>query len=323
MKSTSTQYHDKERSKELVEKELSYHENYFSIIPGMDNPGTIAIENSSDLTEKHFQEKYVDNGIPCLVKGAVKDWPAMKRFRDKDYWLSNFENKKVIAHAHRNYHNYSMGRMMLHDAIERLFKEKDFIFSIPGLAIWDKNKLQELEKDLGKFPFLPSPPKPRSFPEWRFFIYKRAGTAWHCHFVDESLMCQMKGAKRVGLLSPKMPGAEYVSDFLRHEMYLKDEKLDESLNLEPLVIDVEEGDALYLPPYWYHSVIPKDGDVGFTSTFCWRSPAHMLGDLSDYFVRYAYDYQMWPFNSKTLLMPFAACYAAIKFFFRKLKLKKQ
>jgi hypothetical protein len=132
-------------------------------------------------------------------------------------------------------------------------------------------------------------------------------------------MCQINGTKRVGLLPPGIPKAKFVSEFLNAERYLEGEALDADLDLKPMIVDVEEGDALYIPPYWYHGVMPVDDKVGFTLAFCWRSPIHILGKFSIYFVRKLYRHFMWPFRRATPLLPFLAVYAGALYVFRKLR----
>ena len=101
-------------------------------------------------------------------------------------------------------------------------------------------------------------------------------------------MCQIKGAKEVLLLPSNMPKVGYVTEFLENEKYLKGEKLDPSLDLKPRAATVEEGDSLYIPPHWFHAVVPKDGHAGFTSLTVFRSPWHIYGNFFKFFVRRTY-----------------------------------
>lgn len=49
-------------------------------------------------------------------------------------------------------------------------------------------------------------------------------------------------------------------------------------NLAPLIADVGVGDALFIPPYWWHGVEAKPG-FSITIPYCWRSPFHVIGAL--------------------------------------------
>jgi hypothetical protein len=86
-----------------------------------------------------------------------------------------------------------------------------------------------------------------------------------------------------------MPSAKYVTKFLETEAYLEGKTIDKSLNIKPRLVTVEEGDTLYIPPHWFHCVVPKDGEVGFTFITGFRSPWHVYGKISNYFVRRLYN----------------------------------
>ena len=110
---------------------------------------------------------------------------------------------------------------------------------------------------------------------------------------------------------------KHVNDFLQQEQHLKGKSLDSDLDLKPMIVEVGEGDALYIPPYWLHSVVPVDDEVGFTVAFCWASPWHKLGDLSSFFVRKLYRQALWPLKGISLAVPFIACRACTAHVIRK------
>jgi hypothetical protein len=83
-------------------------------------------------------------------------------------------------------------------------------------------------------------------------------------------------------------------------------------------VDVTEGDALYIPPYWHHAVAPVDGEAGFTVAYCWRSPLHKLGNFSNFMVREVYRQGMWPLKPMTLILPFLGCYAGLSYSTKKI-----
>ena len=295
---------------------------FFSIVPGIEKASTVAEIDATDLTEHVFKKDWVSKNRPILVKGAVKHWPAMKRWRDKNFWLSSFDNFKVDVFTHQNYNSperQAEGKeeMMFRDAIERLFQNRDHIFSMPAKKITEKNQFAKLEEDTPGFPFLPSPEKPRIIPQRRLFIYRRAATAWHYHDIDETLMCQVKGSKKTAIFPPWVPQIEYLSKFFADELHLQGEALDKSLDLKPAIVDVNEGDALYIPPYWHHGVVPNDGELGFTLAYCWPSPVHILGNFSNYFVRDLYKRKIWPLGKKRMFLPLIEAYAGLSYYMKK------
>ena len=300
--------------------------SFFSIIPGIERPATVPVLTADTLKEDVFKNEWVAKNKPCLIRGAVKHWPAIEKWRHKDYWIAMCRNFEAKVYPHQNFigtgrQEAGLEKMLFYDAIERLFQNKDHVFSMPGEQVHikeAKKRFARVKEDLRGFSFLPSAPGPRYYKRIRLFIYRRAATNWHYHGVDETLMCQVNGAKRVALLSPGIPRPGYVTKFLLREAYLNGEVLDRSLNLAPLITDVAEGDALYIPPYWHHAVVPKDGEIGFTVAFCWRSPLHILGNFSNYFVRNLYKQGMWPLTGYSFLLPVLGCAAGLSYFIQKM-----
>lgn len=298
------------------------HHDLFSIIPGINHASTVPVLDADTLTEEEFITNWVFPNKPCLIKGAVKHWPAVQKWKDHEYWLSICENFNIQVHLHQNYNSPDLQvgeEMTFYDAVERLFQNRDYIVSMPSEAVREGGRFASLLNDIKGFKFLTRSKMPRVYDRSRLFSYRRAATAWHYHPVDETLMCQVNGSKRVALLPENIPNAKYVIKFLREERHLRGEVMDKSLDLSPAIVDVDEGDALYIPPYWHHGVVPNDGKVGFTLAYCWSSPWHKFGNLTSYFVRKLYRDAMWPFKSISLFLPFIACYSFVLYLFEKSK----
>lgn len=278
----------------------------------------MAVLHAEKLKEEEFMKNWVNRNKACLIKGAVAHWPAVKKWKEKTYWLSHLGNFEVDVFPHENFNTPDLqnnGRevMHFHDAIERLHAGKDPIFNLPSKEINPNSHFEPLKAEMAGFTFLPNPGNPRVYPRMRIFIYRGASTAWHYHDADETLMCQVNGTKKVALLPPSIPHTREVVQFLNSEEYLKGKKLDPALGLNPSVAEVGEGDALYIPPYWYHAVAPVDDGIGYTLAFCWKSPWHKMGNFSSYFVRRLYKAAVWPVNPYTPFLPFIAAYAGISY----------
>ena len=302
---------------EEVEKGL------FGFLPHMDSPQKVPTHDAHELSQKEFEDHWVSENQPCLIRGAVKHWPAVTKWKDKDYWLSHCDNPEVGIYLHQNFLNADRQDkdhydIPFHEAITRLYGRDDKIFSIPASTVSEDNLFKEVLKDVGDFPFLKNAPLPRAYPRRRLFLHRCAATNWHYHDLDETLMCQVKGKKRVALLAPKIAKPGYVSRFLEQEDYFDGKTLDPALDLKPYFVEVNEGDALYIPPYWYHAVVPGDTEEGFTLAFCWKSPVHILGDLSNFFVRLNYKRAFWPISRYTLLAPIILFISGVSLVLRKL-----
>lgn len=297
---------------------------FFDAIPGMDQAGPVPELQADTLTRDEFMGQWVAKNRACVIRGAVSHWPAIQKWSEEAYWLQACQNFELDIYTEQNFLDHNRRsthreRMSFHDAIHRLFQKRDPVFSMPSERIQPGNRFDGILKDIDGFRFLPSPQPPRWYQQLRFFSYVNAATSWHFHNVDETLMCQVKGTKRVGLFSPHISRPAYVTKFLEKELYLDGNKLDAALDLQPLMTDVHQGDALYIPPYWHHAVVPVNGEVGFTVASCWRSPLHILGNPANYFVRRLYTDAMWPLGRNTFLLPLFGCYAAGSWLFNKLR----
>lgn len=303
-------------------------DSFFSCVAGSEEPATLPVLDAAKLTGHEFKKEWVDKNQACLIKGAVKHWPVSQKCTNKEYWLTTFDNFGLSVYPHHNHNDnkaHEEGRMQMnfHDAIERLFANEDPVVSMPSQVIINTKgqftkKFRPFKDDLGEFPFLPSPPLPRNYPQLRCFLYRGAATAWHWHKVDETLMCQVSGSKRVGLLDPQVRHPKMVSKFLTSESYLSGEKLDPALKAKLYMATVEESDALYIPPYWFHGVVPTDDKIGLTAAFCWRSPIHIFGNFSNYFVRDLYRKMYRPVTSWSFIAPFMGIYAGTSYAIKKL-----
>jgi hypothetical protein len=160
--------------------------------------------------------------------------------------------------------------MAFAEAVERLNARET------GCAIVATAAPLELQADLGGIAFLSGAAPAFSYPPARYFFYRNAGTTWHYHPFDETLMCQIVGSKRIGLLNVHTPSNAAVRALFLKEDYYDDPVLFDSLaGLPWFSADLEEGDSLYIPPLWWHGIVPTHDGFGATATVTWRSPLHV------------------------------------------------
>lgn len=310
----------------LIEQEMDEMEemskSFFCIVPGIENARGVPVLNAEDLSRDAFIKDWVNNNEPCLIKGAVKHWPASYKWSNIEYWKSACSNFQLCAYPHHNHGRIKHRKgenMEFYDAIDRLFSGNDYIFSMPSEPISSGSRFEKLIDDLPGFKFFPNPPKSRLYDRMRIFMYRRAATTWHYHDTDETLMCQIKGGKKVALFSPGIKNPMHVAAFMQQELHLEGQSLNPDISLDPFIAYVEEGDALYIPPYWHHGVVPMDGEVGFTLAYCWASPFHKFGDFSNAFVRKLYKDALTPIRKVSFFMPVIAFCGITASLFRKLK----
>ncbi|WP_445362244.1 cupin-like domain-containing protein [Microbulbifer sp. ANSA003] len=255
-------------------------------IPNRETARGVVTYDAQDLPETQFVQSHVNLNKPCLIKGAVKSWRATQLWRDPDYLSGLVDNPEVRVYGHSNYLDWkSMARneerATFRQALKRIEANEEGIVSIPSIFCVPDSPFYPLRQDIGVFAFLTQKKAPVFYPQRRFFMYSGAGTAWHYHQIDETLMCQIKGSKRVGLLSPDCAGFKQLNDDLMAYKYLDGPGCFASYKdeIQPFEVVVEEGDSLYIPPFWWHGVEPVDKELGITMAECWASPEYKLADF--------------------------------------------
>lgn len=253
----------------------------FKNVPGMRNAAAVPVVEADSLPESLFNSKYVDKSQPCVIRGAVRGWPAREKWRDAQYLKRRAGHHPVLFFPHENHITYDRmmaGReeMRFADAVDRLFSDK---WSVATLGL--QEELTELRADVGRFSFLTQAQQSFLYPPIRFFVYRNAGSTWHYHPMDETLMCQVIGSKQVGLVSARTPFQKTLQEIFLGEEYYEDasacRRLDNA-DLSWFTATVEEGDALYIPPLWWHGIIPKSESFGVTAAVPWRSPLPVIAD---------------------------------------------
>jgi len=243
----------------------------------------VAVLQASTLTEQAFKSEYVTGSRPCVIKGAVSHWPALRKWRDRDYLKRICGRQPVPFWPHENHVTKEriapgVTSIPFAEAIDRLHDAgREAVAAIachPGTTA--------MSADLSGFSFFTEGELGFSYPPFRFFIFRNAGSTWHYHSFDETLMCQVAGSKRVGLLQVDNPHHQALFRiFLEEEDYYDDPAAFDGLaneNLQWFSAELDEGDALYIPPLWWHGVIATSDGIGVTTPVCWRSPPHVIAE---------------------------------------------
>jgi hypothetical protein len=257
-------------------------DNILSHVPGMRNASPVPEVHAAGLSQSVFLDRFVSRSQPCVIKGAIAHWAALQKWRDRDYLKGLCGHHNVFYFPHENFitvKRMEAGKVSTSfaEALDRLHAPQTEIASL-GFP----EPLAELLPDVGRFAFLPAAKPPILYqPSVRHFFYRNAGTTWHYHPVDETLMCQVIGTKKIGLLRADTRFQKTLHSFLFEEDYYEDASAlawSAHAGLDWFSATVEAGDALYIPPLWWHGVVPADGAFGITTAVAWRSPSHVIAD---------------------------------------------
>lgn len=250
------------------------------------------------LSEAQFQRDYVMQNRPCVLRGAVRHWPACTKWATPGYLKERCANPPMSARtepmpqyihaAHDAIRDTLLKRfddthhqMAFHDFLDQAqAAPRQLVLGSVDLSV--HSPVGPLHEDLGDFPFLKTLSASRMYPAHRAFIYRHSYTDWHYHATDEALMTQVVGTKEVLLLPPDQrtwdalwpvvcqTGFLYGVDQQRFPLYGA---------IEPLRVVVEAGDALYIPTYWWHAVASIDNQFGVTVAATFKTPLHVNGNL--------------------------------------------
>lgn len=275
--------------------------------------------SADELTELRFVRDYVNENRPLIIRNAVAHWPAMRKWQDKNYLMGICPGQKAYFYPHANYmetKRQQVGEQIIPfaEGVDRLESATSGVLSM--LLTINKpfssavGLFSELLPDFDGFSFLGSQKASDRFADMRAFFYRGAETSWHHHYCDETLLCQIRGAKTIGLLYADNRAQRTVGKRLADEVYLDDSRAFEvadAAKLRPLIAEIREGDALYIPAFWWHGVSPVCHDTfGISVAKTWRTPAHLLGNFMLPGPRILWWLSLKSFDRLALLMPLMA-----------------
>ena len=280
------------------------------------NSEPISVFEAGQLTQAKFLNDYVKKNRPCLIKNAVKDWPAFHKWKDPNYLYDLCGDIELEVYAHRNYLNIkkmrrNVKKMNFSEALKLANENDDSVISMPANKIDNTGPFSELATDIGSFSFIENQSSPFLYHKNRFFAYKGAGTSWHQHPVDETLLCQIVGAKKVGLFCSSNPDYPQFEKAFRQDDHDQYQALLKKNARFLSVVTVEEGDSLYIPPYWFHGIDTVDNNFGISLAHCWSSSLDKFGETK-YPTNRKYLFQLFKgLPSRNTIMMFTLCFGGL------------
>lgn len=265
-------------------------------VPNFDSALNVDVEEADRLTGKTFRRRYVLQNRPCLIKGAIKHWPAFQKWIDPNYVLSRVGDVEIQASCRPRIEGFGLrpepedliaiettrNQLLPADKVRRILPrlqtpDDEVLFIELRPADKGTRRLgEDLTLDGARFPFLPDPPLPRfMYSGWAVMFYKNSFSDWHFHPGTDAMMCQVMGTKDVLLLPPTQRSWDQIVPIHLAQWKVYDVDLASSpayREIQPYHIVVEPGDGLFLPVNWWHTVQARSQEYGITVPITWDSP---------------------------------------------------
>ncbi|SFB30906.1 cupin-like domain-containing protein [Pseudomonas sp. NFPP24] len=217
-----------------------------------------------------FQEKYLMNEKPVILKGMGKDWPAIRRW-SADFFRNNYGHIKVPVCYYKTkqqeaYKNQIKMRLNEYINLAEKNAPPDDYAEPPYLGGWIYHKeapelLDDIDMTLPCFPenWLYKLPISISIPPTNLIIgYQYVSSPLHTDsFFVNSVLTMIAGVKKARMVSPSHTFAVSNGLDLFNPNVAKN-VLEQGAEIFEGTISA--GDAFYIPPGWWHNVI----NIGFT-----------------------------------------------------------
>jgi len=248
------------------------------LVPGQSRP--MPVVDAERLDAAKFRAEYVIRCAPVVLKGATANWPAVRHWL-RPGRLESFANANDVLVA-RTFNT----NPPLPIAAEAIRPLREVLREIREAGIAETISVPAMEvpedwcADIKDYPFLAGANTPIVYPRQRLFLYRNASTDWHYHPIDETIAGQLLGSKRVSLFRLSRANWSAYAPLIQanfHHMRCADQLFPPASELTKFEAVLEPGDAVYIPPFWWHGIDPVDSEPGITLARCFSSPLSRFG----------------------------------------------
>ena len=251
---------------------------------GSTPPPLVAVDEvaASDMATERFEAEYVAANRPVIIRGALAEWPPLRRWTEADLRERCGARRVTVRVApQRGEHGAMFGdvqRMQSYRTAEVTLSEllDDLARPLPtyyGARMHLGASLPELAADataagVGPAPFAACFGEPQATNPTIYLGAGRQATPMHFD-PAENLLCVVEGGKDLTLFHPAdtenvYPVGERNTKVIYSHVDFVSEGLDRSTfpklaHAVPHVARVRRGDLLYLPCGWWHAVRGTEG----------------------------------------------------------------
>lgn len=249
-------------------------------IKDLPNSSHVEIETTSNISPEDFHKNYLTKNRPVIIKGGAKDWAAVSKW-NIDFFATNFPNEeqpKIATSGEEIKSAKESGEKLEYYKLSELkdSEKKDKYYGNFSPLV---HKYPELKKDLKLDWLRKLQNKYSSLMMYQLFMgAKNHKTDLHSE-ISSNLFIMLSGQKKWAMCSPRY------NEFLEvpisrepcfHSPVNLIEKSHPALNekIEYFEFILEEGDILFVPPYYWHQVVNVTDSVGLAIK--WHNPISYL-----------------------------------------------
>lgn len=235
----------------------------------------LSMAEELNLSVEDFHKKYLSTNRPVILRGAAKDWPACGKW-SLGFFAEHYPESKqfIIASSGEDIYKEKQEKKKLETASVKDIAEGKAYGNFSPLVSQHKALRDELK--LGWLESLQH--KMRSLMMYQLFMGAK-GTHTDLHSeISTNLFIQLYGKKRWVLCSPKYtpvldvpvtrePCFHSAFDGMKEESKRKSEFFP---YIDYYEFELNPGDILLVPPYWWHQVKNEEEAVGLAVK--WHNP---------------------------------------------------
>jgi hypothetical protein len=239
---------------------------------------SVTLAEYQTISATQFRDEVERSGRPAVFRGLIKDWPVVRAARNSNQaladYLRRFDRGRQVGamlgpprikgrfayNETLSAFNFKRQTVKLSGALDFLLSAADEenppAFAVQSAQVWQNLPGFEAENPL---PLLAPDVEPR------IWIGNRVTVAAH-HDPSENIACVVAGKRRFTLLPPEQIGNLYMGPFERTPAGTTISLVDfDAPDLErfpgfaeameaAIEVDLEPGDAVYIPYMWWHHV---------------------------------------------------------------------